>query len=545
MLHTRMPLSVAPISPGFLAVSAAALATLFALHHLRVRPTRRPVATLLFWQGTSLAQQPRTLRSRRFRHPKTFGLLAAVLLLTAVALTADRWRGGGAADRRDVIVIDAGADMAADDGSGRLLLRRAADLAGADLSNASALIAAGEQPVLLSRGDESEAVIRRRLSRLAPETGASAARLALQLAASVQGSAAGDIDWYTARDQVPTGLPAEVARRVRVHPVGPAAAVAIVGLAFEPAADDPARGTLTVTCAGRATGPVAVTAELGGVPAVVRPVAFDGGRASIDFADVPADGRSVVVRLTGAPGPAPTHEAAFRLPDDRPLTFRFVGDVPLPLRAVAIALGAETDGGRIAVVGPGASVPADAAAAIAVVDQGIAVPPGERLSFAPGTPWSRGLSLEGSVAAGPVPATPGVAVLTAGPATLASLDQTPTRRTLYLSGGLVAATADLPRRAAYPVLLERLCRELVGRPSPPSTVAASRAAQDPLWPGPPESPAGAAAVTLPDDPPVKSATDVTAAATVGRHVPWAEVVLGTALALTVVEAALFAARKIV
>ncbi len=493
MLHTRMPLSVAPISLGFLAVSAAALATLFALHHLRVRPTRRPVATLLFWQGTPLAQQPRALRSRRFRHPRTFALLAAILLLTAAALTADRWRGGGAADRRDVIVIDAGADMAADDGSGRPLLRRAADLAGADLGNASALIAAGEQPVLLSRGDESAAVVRRRLDRLAParEPRPRGWRCSWPPAcrarppATSTGTPPGTRCRPACRPRSPGGSGSTPSDRRRPSPSS--------AWTFEPAADDPARGTLTVTCAGRATGPVAVTAQLDGDPAVVRPVTFDAGRAAVAFAGVPADGRSVVVRLTGAPGPAPTHEAAFRLPDGRPLTFRFVGDVPQPLRAVALALGAESDGGRIAVVGPAASVPADAAAAIVVVDRGSGIPPGERLSFAPGTPWGRGLSLEGSVAAGPVPATPGAAVLTAGPATLASLDQTPTRRTLYLSGGLVAATADLPRRAAFPVLLDRLCRELVGRPSPPSTVAASRAAQDPLWPGPPESPAGAAA----------------------------------------------------
>ncbi len=544
-----MPLAAAPISPSSVALAAAAVATLFALHHLRVRPTRRPVATLIFWQAATLPQRAHALWSRRLTHPRTFALLAAILLLTAAALTADRWGGVGPADRRDVIVIDAGAETAADDGSGRPLLRRAAGLAKADLGDAPAVIAAGEQPAVLSPGGDPAAVVRRRLNRLVPGDGASAAGLALQLAGTVQGPLGGDIRWYTARDRVPAGLPAEVARRVRIRPVGPAVAAAIVGVAFEPDADDPARGSLTVTCGGRSTGPMTVTAERAGDPPLARPVTLEAGRGTVAFADVPADGRSVVVRLTGAAGPAATHEAAFQLPDGRPLTFRFVGDVPRPLRDVALALGTEADGGRIAVVGPGASVPADAAAVLAVIDHGQGVPADDRLSFAAGTPWGRGLSLEAAAARGPALDTPGAAVLTAGGATLASLDQTPGRRTLYLSGGLVGPTADLPRRAAFPVLLERLCRELVGRPSPPSTVAALRAAQDPLWPGPPERPTGAATVTLPDDPPVTAAVvgdDLGGGAeTAARHVPWVEVVLGAALALTVVEALLLAARKIV
>ena len=544
-----MPLAVVPISLGSVILAAAAMATLVALHHLRAQPIRRPVATLIFWRAAARPQQARVAWSRRFTRPKTFALLAAIALLTAAALTADRWGRVGPADHRDVIVVDAGIDMAADDGSGRPLLRRAADAARADLgatSAAPALIAAGEQPILLSRGDEPVAVVRRRLDLLVPGAGASAAGLALQLAGSVQGWADGEIRWYTAQDQLPAGLPGDVARRVRVHHLPALPAVAIVGLAFEPGVEDPSRGTLTVTCGGRPTGPMTVVAQLDGDAALTRPVPADAGRATVAFANLPADGRSVAIRLTAAPGPAATHEARLRLPDRRPLTFRFVGDVPPPLRAAALALGTEADAGRIVVVAAGASVPTDATAAVAVVDRGKPVAADEQLSFAPGTPWGRGLSLEGSSARGPALAVPGVPVLTAGRATLATLDETPAHRTLYLSGGLVAPAADLPRRAAYPVLLERLCRELVGRPSPSPIVSALRGAQDPLWPGPPDEPAGPAPVALPDAPPMVLAVgSVNVATAETRHVPWAEVVLGLALALAIVETLLLAARRIV
>jgi hypothetical protein len=397
---------------------------------------------------------------------------------------------------------------------------------------------------------------------LAPGTGASAAGMALQLAGSVQGGLPGEIHWYTVLERLPAGLPGEVARRVRLHHIVPGAAVAIVGVAFEPNRDNASRGTLIVSCGtGPSIGPITVQAqtvqpEFAGEPAMNRLLNLNAQQADVSFADMPADGRRVGIRLIGAPGPALTHQATLQLPDQRPLTFHFVGNVPPALRAAALALGIESDRGRIAVVGPDSLVPSDAAAVIAVVDQGEAIPTRQRLSFAPRTPWGSGLSLEDSPAMGPTLdpalARSGVAVLTAGRATLASLAKTPARRTLYLSSGLVALTADLPRRAAYPVLLERLCRELIDRSSPPLMIGALRAAQDPLWPGPPEMPHQTAPLTLPDQPPsaaagvVGSGNDAaTGPAVAGLQILWTELVLGLALILTIIETILHANRRIV
>ncbi len=545
-------LAIAPLSIGFVALAAGAVAALFALHHLRVQPARQPIATLIFWRAAIRPQRTRVPWSRRFTHRRTFALLAAILLLTAAALVADQWGALGGADRRDVVVVDAGAAMSADDGTGRQLLRRAADAARADvgrLSAGTALVAAGEQPVVLSRGDEPAPVVRRRLDLLAPGSGASASALALQLARGVQGSVAGDIHWYTAQDQLPAGLPDDVARRVRIHPVAPATAVAIVGVTFQPLADDPAHGTLTVRCAGRSSQPIIVRAQVDRGPAAVRTATVDAGATDVTFAGLPADGRSVAVQLIGAPGPAGTHEASVPLPDNRPLTFRFMGEVPPPLRAAALSLGTEADAGRIVIAGRGAAVPADATAAVVIVDSGETVPAGQRLAFPAAAPWGRGLSLEDGTADGSVLTTPGEPVLTAGPAAVASLDRTPACRTLYVARGLLDPSADLPRRAAFPVLLDRLFHELVSRSSPALAVAALRSAEDPLWPGPPDAPAPTEhPVALPDPPPLAlaaTAGPAPMAASAGRRVPWAQLVLGVALALMVVESLLLAAKKIV
>ncbi len=546
-----MPLAVAPFSLGFAALTASSLAILLALHFLRAQPTVRAASTLLFWRAATRSVSANVLRSSRFSRWKTFALLATILSLIAAALTADRWNNaGGKNGQLTVLVIDAGAAMADQDGSTHTLLQKAVDAASSDIRRASVvptIIAAAAQPTVLSSGDEPAVLAIRRLQALAATPEATASALALQLAGTVQESGDGKIGWYTAQDELPPGLPEGVARRVIIHRIALKEAAAIVGVRLVPESD-PAHGSLRISIAGRTSAPFRVEAQIEGEPSMARSAGLVTGRTEVVFEKMIADGRAVECHLHDAPGPASSHAAIFQLPDKRPLTFRFLGDVPMALRAIASAAGRETPDGQIAIVSAGSSIPIDATSAIVVVDDdNQSAGSREVLKFAAG---GQQLSLDGATARMSGTMLPqGDPVLYAGAKPVITFQKRPDKNVVYICAGLLGANAELPKVAAYPVLMNRLFNELVGRRAEPVTVSRLRNALDPLWPMPNDH-SFKSRVTVADAPPIPLKTranesQVSPSAVAVAFIDWTEVVLGLALVLLLIEGSLLAARKIV
>ena len=541
-----MNLAALPISAVAAALGVVCLGVLYTLHHLRVQPRQAPTATLLFWRQAVRPQQTRVPWSRRFTHRKTFLLSAATLILLALTLTADRW-GRGTNTQRDVIVVDAGTATSADDGKGHSLLRTITAAAGADLHqlpDGVALIAAGPRPQLLARSGEPAALAARQLDELRPQNGASASSLAIQMAGGVIGDHAGQIHWYTAENQTPGGLPVEVAKRIVLHQVRAPDCVAIVGVTFEPSIDDEGHGTLRVRLAGAAKADVTISAKSGEQAAQTQSVALSGDTADVAFPNLPSDGQTVRVELRDAPGAVAMHTGEFRMPDRRALTFRFVGDVPRALVTALLTTGSRSDDGSVAVMTEGMTPPPGVKAAIIVVGAGKGVAAGSALNLAEASAV-RGLDLENATAVDG-PALPGdlLQQLTAGGATVAGVTRGTGLPTLYLSSSIVGPAAELPKHAAFPVLVGRLCDALLGRGNGSIAVAIARTAQDPLWTGPADAPA-THAVTVADRPPSGQTVAALPLERALSPMPWTAIVLLGALTLVSVDAALRVARKIV
>lgn len=540
-----------PFSFASLAVGILAVGVLYALHYLRIQPERQRVATLMFWKQAIRQQRTKVLFTKRFTHPATFALVALILLALAAALTADRWGRTGDDRRTDVMVIDTGSSMAAASG-GRTLLASAAELARTDLKqlpSTPALITAGSSPLLLARSDEPVAVVRDRLASLPADNSASGSSQALMLARTLQNARAGDIYWYTTQSELPAGLPAEVAGRVKIRRVQPVEAVAITGATFTANPQDASRGSLTVRLTGKANTALNLTAQPAGGTAISSPVTFTGNMAEVTVPDLAADGQTIALSVSGAPGSPAEHSVTFALPRRTTMKVNFVGNIPATLRFALRAAGAEeATEGAIAVVEGDTAVPAGSVAAIRVITAGNVLSTSLPLTFGD-SPLVTDIALEGAAATGG-PALPdtGIVLLKAGEIPVATLGEVAGLRTLSLSSALLADTADLPKRAAFPVLLGRLAADLAGWSDAQPVVTSLRAVEDPLW----RSQTPTAITTVHSAPPevTVASTDVTdiaptvsAGFTAGLR--WVEVLLGGALTLLVVEGLLLAARKIV
>ena len=523
--------------------AATSLGTLYVLHRLAARSAPQAVATLQFWREASGSGAAATPALGRITERKTFVLLGVIVALLAAAVVARPWRDGHAATTR-VVVFDGGGDMRwpLPGGPSRTPLDRAIDAVEGDLGggDAPAVIVADETPKVLATAGEPVRAVRRRLESIragsVPESNtASGSALALNLAGQWIDHAVSEIDWYTDRAVVPDGVPPSIVSRVRLHQqTVPSGTAAVTGVRFEADA-----GGLRVTVArsnGALTVPLTVVAMAAGKPERSEPVAFapDGRSVDVVFHDVPADGEVWTIQLRAA---KPCQSVSVRVPDRPPLRFDVADGVPASLRAAAATTAGMDPRGRvIAVAAEGLALPAGAVGSLQVVRQGPAVPVGVPITGEPGEPLVAGLDFEGAAtAAGPaVPTTSAVPLLRAGKAVVASYEAS--RNTVYVSSALVDGAAELPRRAAFPVLMGRLFHTLAGWTEMPPVVPAARLVNDPLWRpdgaiGVGEITAAAAAAPVPP----------TAGSRTVDPLPWA---LGLAFGLLCVEGFLLGARRI-
>jgi hypothetical protein len=538
-----------PFSLASAALGLGAVVALYALHHLRIQPTRRAVATLIFWRETVRKQQARKLWQRRFTHWRTFVLLSLITSVLAAALSADRWGSSGS---DSVVVVDVGSSMAAVGADGRSVLQNVVDAARRNtggLSSSPILVAAGPQPTVLCKAGEPLSVFLDRLSRLTPTAEASNPELAMELASSLLGAQSRTIDWYTDRSSLPDGVPSEIARQVRLRrQPSPPQAVSIVGAVFEPGGGRPSDGSLRVRLSGRCDRPMTLNATVGGQLRSQKLMPISGP-VEVAIDGLAADGQAVTLNLPDAPGSPAEHSTRFELPRQfRPRIF-LDGEIAAPLRAALDAVGTEASSpeGAIIVTRQGRTLPAGGIGSIVVVDAG---PPSAArpVSASASVPvWLTSIDFEGATSTAsqsvPVTATP---LVVTDAVTAAGLEATASGPRLYLSAGLVAESADLPRHAAFPVLIERLVGELAGWHAGGPVVSARRIASDPLWP--PARSTDPAATVVFDAPPSAvpdNAANMPPISDAAPHWPWGDLLLLSGFVLLTAEGLLLAGKKIV
>jgi hypothetical protein len=481
--------------------AVSSLLALYALHRFRPRARPHPIATLIFWEQAVGSQNVTAPSQKRFSQPRTFILLAAILLLLAVGTLAGSLNVHSDKLGR-VVVIDTGSNMrwSATDDSHRTgtLLDHAIDAVENTNQNSDSptVIAASDIPKLIAQAAEPAALLQRQLDALRPVDGAawpiaSASALALNLAGNL-GKLQPEIDWYTDQSSIPRGVAPSVAACVHIHALPtPAGRAGITDILFENANSIPsAEGQLRVRVA-RSTpvfsNPLAIALSSPATPTRVKPVAFapDTLTADVIFADIPTDGSAATLTLQLASSPTTFYQQIpIQLPQQPAIRIEIGTGISPALRAAAQALNSsasKTAAHAIALIPSGSPLPPDATASVQIVSQGAMLPAGIPITAAPDQPLTAGLDFEDAItAAGPaVPSDDPIPILRAGDSVVASFD--PANHTAYLSSALVNDPADLPRRAAFPVLLNRLFRTLSGWTELPPSMPASRILNDPLW----------------------------------------------------------------
>ncbi|MDF1799184.1 MAG: BatA domain-containing protein [Planctomycetota bacterium] len=476
-------MSFTNLSGGAVVLGALALVGVaFLLQRLKVRHREVVVPTTLFWREALERSDARKL-VERFRHPLSFALICALLLLLWVALAGpapDRTRG-----THHLVLVDGGASMGrslADAGAGPLAerrtrldvaLERAAELAEELPRARTRFVLTGAVPrTLLGPGEPTELLARRTADLVAD---AAPSRLAAELFELVEAHARGASLGFPPGEPVSVlvlgDLDAATAERVLARageltleavelPGELAANDAILGLGIAPAAS----GAWDAVDLWISTSGPAPAVLVGGQPRTPTPV--DGGFA---LTDLGASGALVEVSLPAGDGLGLDDTAALYLPRRERLVVALDPALPAeaagPLRAAVIAdpgldlLGVTTGDADVAIAfaPAGPLVPASLPTLRITEDADLAVvatrPPGT----APFEPLfealalgSIGTDLGGEALAAPMQ--PHLAESVAdGPATLA------------INGALLAAPFDLSEGRSLPLFVGLGTRWLAGQ----------------------------------------------------------------------------------
>ena len=315
-------------------------------------------------------------------------------------------------------------------------------------------------------------------------------------------------------------------------------------MTYEPAADaGPGRLRVRVAAFRAMHQPVALTASHEQVSAHVQ-LSMSGGQADAIVENVPADGSTWQLTVAGA---TPATGVSFQTPRTPPLRFVMASNIPRPLRTALLAIGSESAAGdRNALIVTSDGTDSGAAPRVKWISEGSPLAAGTPLRIDGGL--ADVIDLESSVAGnGPaVSVTHATPLISAGTSSVAAYSQD--RRTLYLSTALWTGN-DLPRRAAFVLLLRQYCRQLAGASDASAVVSGARAVVDPLW----AAGDGTVAPAVVFERPESVAGGITSTGAGSNEIfargaagPRAfEMALGAALMLAVVEGLLFAARKVV
>jgi hypothetical protein len=511
--------------------------TLYALHHLRSRPTPKIVETLLFWDPSDQHPTARSLWSNRLRQPLALLILSAIALGFSLALGLALWN----VSHQPVatIVIDTGLSSA--DAAGSSLSPEILDAARPALTDGRArVIAAAEQPRVISDGNEPAAVASLQLAKLRPSQTAPASSLAIQLAAGMQGQRLDRIDWFTTQAAIPDDVPAVIASRVVRHGLKPVDRAKITSVSFTPSTDDASKGQLIVQTGGMSNMPdAAIQLTADDALVVSKSLVASGRENQATFENLKADGRRLSLDLIPAVGRAPIARTFFTLPRRSLPSFYGIQNAPLPLHDALLCLGSavERPQGAIAVLSPEMPIPPGAVGAIIVVpDQGQM----RKLPLiAQELPLTHGLGFQHDLLQVGFAKLPGETILlSAGDCPIVSLSTQGNSPVFYILASAITPDAPLPRLAAFPILINRICNNLTHTTPASPVVTSQRHIQDPLW----NSPATVALVDTISE--IAKPTDDSMHSYKSGGLDWSQLSLAAVIGLLLLEAFLFARKRI-
>ena len=370
---------------GVLAGIAGIAAVLFLLQLLRIRHVEVAVPTTLFWRAAAREAPVRVLRGV-FRHPLAYLLVLAICTLLWLAFAGPEAHDDRTSAYR-VLFLDGSAHNAAGDDYQRAVDKLKADLAGLP-DGRREVIWGGARNVKLLKAGEDRLLLDRRLANLAPEAAPSALNEQLRLL-SLPGVAPESLEFVVygrapADLTVLEGLPAgtRVSRAIDYPEGGPNRGIAALGV--NPAASGRwDRVDLLVRIAGAPDAqPVdALTVQVDGqtldddrlrwvaddldsrsADGHTQVASAEALRASLErlgysgdvlaeIRDLPADGRTVEVRL-GGDELALDDVARLRLPIRRVVRVALAGEVDPVIRHAIEAdpgLAVATEGAAIVI----------------------------------------------------------------------------------------------------------------------------------------------------------------------------------------------------
>jgi hypothetical protein len=314
----------------------------------------------------------------------------------------------------------------------------------------------------------------------------------------------------------------------------------ITSVSFAPSSDDPSKGQLIVQTAGMSNMPVAAIQLIFEDSSLSLSKTLSANKDDqVIFENLKADGRRLSLDLIPAAGQASIARTLFTLPRRSPPSFYGIQNAPMPLRDALLCLGSavESPQGAIAVLSPEMPIPPGAVGAIVIVpDQGQM----RKLPLlAQELPLTHGLGFQRDLLQVGFAKLPGETILlTAGDCPIVSLAAHGNPPVFYILASAITPDAPLPRLAAFPILINRLCNNLT-RTSPASPVVTSqRHIQDPLW----NSPATVALVDTISEIPKPTYDSLHSNKTGGLD--WSQLSLAAGIGLLLLAAILFARKRI-
>lgn len=320
---------------GVLAGILGIATLLFLLQLLRIRHVEVAVPTTLFWRAAAREAPVRVLRGV-FRHPLAYLLVLAICSLLWLAFAGPEAHDDRSSAYR-VLFLDGSAHSAGGDDFERAVDKLTGDLAGMPEGRRE-VIWGGARNIKLLKAGEDRLLLDRRLASLAPEAAPSAMDDQLRLL-SLPGIAPESLEFVVygrapadpaTLESLPAGI--RVSRAIDYPESGPNRGIAALGV--NPAASGRwDRVDLLVRIAGTPDAePVGtVTVQVDG-----QPLGDDRlQRLADDLAtvrDLPADGRTVEVRLETVDGLAVDDVARLTLPTRRVVPVALAGDLDPAIR---------------------------------------------------------------------------------------------------------------------------------------------------------------------------------------------------------------------